>query len=273
MGHRSSKKAEPATTVQVLLYASTDFTVGVTEPIYDSGQIPVRDTADPFAPAVRAITDVELLSVDGDTGGVGGVILPNKKMAVSDLSTPGDVVMASNGEQFRVHVEPVGEQHSVTFSCDPAFELSPAVVDAIWANRPDAVTPEAQAMGLAAILSDTAHYAAERAAATDAGARAAEDKMDQYERLLDAGEVRPIEVLCRAAMHSPPPAPFYGICGAYLRKRKGVQCADRNRARQMVKRWVEEGLPVPLAAWDLLVAALPASKLKERLHAMREVRS
>jgi hypothetical protein len=111
---------------------------------------------------------------------------------------------------------------------------------------------------------EAGHFAAERAAATDAGAREAEDRMDAYLTLLEKG-TRPAEVLCRAAMRRLPPAQFYGATATWLEARGGITTREHKGARKLVKRWVEDGLPVPAHCWALLLSAIPASVLKERL--------
>jgi hypothetical protein len=62
-----------------------------------------------------------------------------------------------------------------------------------------------------------------------------------------------------------PPAQFYGATATWLEARGGLTMREHKHARKTVKRWVEDGLAVPTHCWALLLSAIPASVLKERL--------
>jgi hypothetical protein len=108
--------------------------------------------------------------------------------------------------------------------------------------------------------------AAEMAGATDTAARAAEDNMDVYERLLDK-DVRPAIVLCRAATRRLPPREYYGATATLLHELGGLTSAKQKHRKKIVTRWFEGGIgaAVPDHCWALLLKKLPASSLKERL--------
>jgi hypothetical protein len=123
---------------------------------------------------------------------------------------------------------------------------------------PDAADPLA--------VSEAAHREIEHAGALEAGMREAEDRMDVYEALLDAGE-KPVVVLCRAATRRPPDEEFYAATATLLHETGGLTAPQQKNRRKVVKRWCEGGRmsAVPQHCWALLLKALPASSLKERL--------
>jgi hypothetical protein len=156
----------------------------------------------------------------------------------------------------------VAESLAYAVQCRPIAESGLSAVEIENAIR--AGLDSAKFEALSSAIEQALEHAAERAGATDAGAREAEDRMDAYLALLDRG-VRPAEVLCRAAMRRLPPAQFYGATATWLEARGGLTMREHKHARKTVKRWVEDGLAVPTHCWALLLSAIPASVLKERL--------